>query len=234
MMKVGMAWFYRTATLAAMRHGRLVPALAVVGALVVPAVAPAAVLQPLKECYVAATKEQREEVVLAGSGFTPGAALDVLLDGAPAGAAVADGSGAFGPLSVSAPYRRSGQRQFVVRVVERANPANAVEARSLVTALSTRLVPEPRLPREKVRWRGRGFTGDGKVYAHYVRRGKVRRTVSLGRPAGACGRLRVRRPQFPFRPRVGRWRVQLDQQRRWSPRPRSVYTFFTVRVRRAG
>ena len=122
----------------------------------------------------------------------------------------------------------------MARVAERGNPANAVEARAFVTALSTRLVPEPRLPRQKVSWRGRGFTADAKIYAHYVRRGKVRRTVSLGRPSGACGAFRVRRPQFPFRPRVGRWRVQIDQQRRWSPQPRSVYTFFTVRVRRAG
>ena len=233
-MKVGMWWFYRTATLAAMRHRRLAPALAVTGALVVPAAAPAAVLQPLQPCYVAATPEQRQEVLLAGSGFTPGAPLDITLDGTAAGETVADGSGAFGPVPVPAPYQRSGQREFAVRVAERADPAAAVEARALDTALATRLVPEPRRPRQRVSWRGRGFTADAKVYAHYVRRGKVRRTVSMGRPSGACGRLRAQRPQFPFRPRVGRWRVQLDQQRRYSPRPRSVYTFFTVRVRRAG
>ena len=72
------------------------------------------------------------------------------------------------------------------RVLAGADPAAAVEARALVTALATRLVPEPRRARQRVSWRGRGFTADAKVYAHYVRRGKVRRTVSMGRPSGAC------------------------------------------------
>jgi len=235
-MKVGMAWFYRTTTLPAMRPALHALALVLAGALIAPVAAGGATLQPLKPCYVSVSKDEREQVVLAGSMFTPGAVLDILLDGEKVAEAVADANGAFGPQAILAPHqpRRDGVRAFDVAVVERANPANRVDARSLVTPLAASLRPTPRRPGEKVTWRGRGFTGKGKVYAHYVRKGRHRRTVALTRPSGPCGFFRTRARQFPFKPKVGRWVVRLDQQRRWTRRPRGIFWEFEVFVRRAG
>jgi hypothetical protein len=87
--------------------------------------------------------------------------------------------------------------------------------------------------RDRVRFRGRGFTAAAPVYAHYVFAGRSRRTVRLGMPTGACGQFSVRRRQFPFRrtPRVGVWTIQFDQQERYDPRA-AVRFPLTVKVRR--
>jgi hypothetical protein len=229
-----MAWLYRTSTFAAMRHGRLAAAVAAAGVLSAPAAAPAATLEPLKPCYVSATKAQREQVALAGSGFTPGAVLDVALDGKVVGTATADASGALGGQAVRAPFVARGSRAFRVTVAERDDPSSAVELRARVTALVAELVPAPRLPRQRVRWRGRGFTGTGPLFVHYVRKGRHHRTVRLGRASGPCGAFAVEARQFPFRPGTGRWVVRIDQQRRYAQVPRGIFWAFDIRVRRAG
>jgi hypothetical protein len=69
-----------------------------------------------------------------------------------------------------------------------------------------------------VRFRGRGFTGPGAVYAHYVFKGVSHKTVRLAGPQGACGSFARRIRQFPFRarPKVGTWTIQFDQQRHYT------------------
>jgi hypothetical protein len=228
-----MAWLYRTSTFAAMRHGRLAAATIAAGVLSAPAAAPAATLEPLKPCYVSATKTQRERVAVAGSGFTPGAVLDVALDGRVVGTATADAAGALGPQAVQAPFVARGSRTFGLTVAERGDPSSAVEVRARVTALVAELVPTPHLPRQRVRWRGRGFTGPGALYVHYVHKGRHHRTVRLGRPSGPCGAFAVKARQFPFRPRTGRWVVRIDQQQRYAKVPRGIFWAFDIRVRRA-
>src|SRR5688572_23625990 len=97
MMKVGMERLYRTATLHAMLRSptRALAALAAVAAL--PAAAQAATLQPIKPCYVSVTKEETEKVVVAGSGFTPHARVDISIDGNVRAAPIAGADGTLGP-----------------------------------------------------------------------------------------------------------------------------------------
>jgi hypothetical protein len=85
-----------------------------------------------------------------------------------------------------------------------------------------------------VRFRGRGFTAQRPIWGHYVLRGHVRKTVRFARrPASACGTFSVRRRQIPLRdPPPGRWTLQVDQQRRWSRRPSSVFVPITITVER--
>jgi hypothetical protein len=196
--------------------------------------AAAPTLEPLKPCYVSAgeAEERREGVVLRGTGFTPNAALDVYIDGV---LVLSGQSDIVGDLNatVKAPFQRTGEREFAVTVLEHDNPVNAAGSLSRVTALGVTLRPREARPSRRVRFRGRGFTGPGPVYAHYVYGGKVRRTVRLSRAAaGPCGTFDVRRRQIPIRrPRTGDWTLQIDQQRRYSAEPVTNWVRLLIRLR---
>ena len=203
---------------------------AVVAALLVPQAAQAAALDPLGPCYRSVDSETREAVPIHGTGFTPGQTVTVLIDGVVVREGVfADMDGAVTG-SVQAPYRASGDGPFTVTVTEDNQPGNTASATSRVTALAARLKPRTTGPRKQVRFIGRGFTEGTSVYAHYVRAGKHRRTVRLGAPQGPCGRIDVRRRQFPFNPAVGRWTLQIDNQPVYSAEPLSVFVRLAITV----
>jgi hypothetical protein len=207
--------------------------LAAVAALAVPPAARAAVLQPLKPCYVSVDADTREPVTVAGSGFTPGALVDVTIDGQMVDSGVVAQPDGTIRGSVRAPAQPRGQRQFTLTVAEEGRPANTVQATSLVTALAVRMVPREARPSQRVRFFGRGFTGGRPVFGHYVYHGDLRKTVRFGRPHGPCGRFRVKRRQIPIaHPRRGRWTLQVDTQRTYSPTPLSVLVRLAITVRR--
>ena len=83
-----------------------------------------------------------------------------------------------------------------------------------------------------MRFIGRGFTDGTSVYAHYVRKGRHRKTVRLGAAAGPCGRFDVKRRQIPFKPAVGRWTLQVDKQADYSAEPLSVFVRLAITVSR--
>jgi hypothetical protein len=194
-------------------------------------------------CYVSVAPEaaQRELVDVRAHGFPARAPVDVLVDAA---AADVSGDGVADPVnadaqgrvvvSVRAPYQPSGQRRFSITVTERADRDNTVAATPLVTALAFELRPAQAPPSRRVRFVGRGFTESGSVWGHYVFGGKVRRTVRIARhPASACGTFSVRRRQIPIvRPHTGRWTLQVDQQRRYSTAPRTVFFRLEITVER--
>lgn len=203
--------------------------------LAAPAGAGAATLAPLKRCYVTVAPEaaQREAVDVAGTGFTPNAVVDVAVDGRVERTVQADPAGALPAVILQAPYQRRGQRPFSVTATERGNPANSASATSLVTALALQLRPRRARPDRRIRFRGRGFTGPGRVWAHYLYGGKVRKTVRLARRPGVCGTFSVRRRQIPVRRvRTGSWTLQVDQRRAYDPSPASVWVRLTIRVQR--
>ena len=86
-------------------------------------------------------------------------------------------------------------------------------------------------PRRRTTFSFRGFEAAGPVvYAHYLLRGKLVRTVRMGATRGACGDLTVRMPQFPFRPvRPGSYTVVFDGARRW-PNPTEGVFWSRLRV----
>ena len=84
-----------------------------------------------------------------------------------------------------------------------------------------------------MRFIGRGFTEGTEVFAHYVRKGKLRKTVSLGAPQGPCGRIDGQAPPDPDQaPAVGRWTLQVDNQPIYSAEPVSVFVRLAITVRR--
>jgi hypothetical protein len=200
---------------------------AVIGAfstvLLVPAAAHAVpVLQPLKPCYVTAATsagQQSEGVAISATGFTPNSTVTLAIDGQPVSTNVgvdAAGNLTLDPQNVPAPFSASGSREFTVTLTENGNPANTVSATSSSTSLGVTLKPRRARPSKRIRFRGLGFTGKGPVYAHYVYKGKVRKTVRMARRKSPCGRWEARRPQIPVDdPKTGTWTVQFDQSKRY-------------------
>jgi hypothetical protein len=212
---------------------------AALAALAAPSAAFAApTLQPLKRCYVAAQPEQREPVLISGSGFTPLATIDIYVDeifqqpppntATPMATYAGEVTG-----SVSAPFIDSGQREFSLRLTERDTPQNSISATAKVTRLAVEQSPAKASTHDRVRFRGSGFTSLAPVYAHYVFAGKSRRTVRIGTPTGACGLFSVKRRQFPFKtsPRVGVWTIQFDQEVAYNPKA-MIRVPLTVKVRK--
>ena len=202
-------------------------------ALAAPQAAQAAVLGPLAPCYRSVDAGTRESVAVNAAGFTPGAVVIVSVDGVTVREdVVASGDGTIAG-SVPAPHQARGERPFTLTVTERDRPANTASTASRVTALSMRLKPRQASPSRRVRFLGRGFTDGDRIYAHYVRGGRLRRTVDLGAPKGPCGRLSVARRQIPVkRPKTGRWTLQVDNQAAYSPEPPSVFVRVAITVQR--
>jgi len=194
-------------------------------------------------CYVSVgpAPTQRQVVPVGAQGFTPFAPVDVLEDGAPADATddgqpdpfYADQAGAVSA-RLRVPFQPQGERPFTLTVSEHANQANTIGIASRVTALSVTLKPAKARPSRRVRFHGRGFVKAAPVWAHYLYKGTLRRTVQLvRRPSGACGVFTVKRRQIPVvRPGIGRWTLQVDQQRAYAAAPESVFVRITITVGR--
>jgi hypothetical protein len=202
-------------------------------ALAVPAApAAAATLEPLKPCYVAAGEApaQLENMVVKGSGFAPNLYVEVLVDGR---LILTTPTGTIGEFAgeIDVPYHAGGERPFTLTV--RDPLGNTATQQSRVTSLGASLRPREAPPSQRVRFSGRGFTAPAPVFAHYVFRDRVRKTVRLTREASACGAFKVRRSQIPVpRPKVGDWTLQIDQQRRYSAEPDSNWVRLLIRVRK--
>jgi hypothetical protein len=193
-------------------------------ALLVPTAAEAATIQPLKPCYVTANTPsgpQQEGVAIAAAGFTPNSTVNLAMDGQPVPGGEAlqtDPAGALtlAPEQVPAPFIDKGSREFSVTLTQTDNPANTVTATSRTTALGVTVKPRRARPSQRIRFKGSGFTGPKGVYAHYVYKGKVRKTVRMARKTSTCGGWSARRPQIPVGdPKPGTWTVQFDQSKRY-------------------
>jgi hypothetical protein len=184
---------------------------------------------PLDRCYVSADLHDTQPIHIEASNFGPNAMIDVFIDNLPqsvpvgAQPPVADAAGMLTG-DTPAPYQPTGQRSFALRLTQANDPTATVTATSKVTALEVSSSPANAATSAKVRFRGRGFIDPSNplnpIYAHYVLDGKVRATVTIGKPRFDCGQFSVRRPQFPMKhPKPGVWTIQFDQQKTYSPQP---------------
>jgi hypothetical protein len=201
------------------------------------AAAPAASATPflrnqLKPCYVSAQPAAREPVAIDAGGFGTYAPIDVTVDGVAQPSAQADANGDLRG-QVQAPWVPAGERPFTLQLAERGNPANVLTLTPQVTALSVTLAPARAKPSRRVRFSGRGFTEDRPVFAHYLFRGRLRKTVRLARPQGPCGTFSRRARQIPLhRPHTGQWTVDFDQRRRYAGVVPPVRDRLIITVRR--
>ena len=203
-----------------------------------PATAQAAALAPLKPCYISVTQPTGSKITepldLAGNGFTAGSLVDVSFDGRLDRTIQADAAGNLPPQILQSPYQAKGQGTFTLTAAERGNPANTVALPSRTTALTLKLKPKRARPSTRIRFKGAGFTAQKAVWAHYLYKGKVRKTVRLvKRIKNPCGTFSVKRKQIPIkRPKLGVWRLQVDQQKRYSRAPDGVNVRADIKVQK--
>jgi hypothetical protein len=222
-----------------MNHPTIAVTGALLAALVLPAAASAAQLdQPLAPCYATTLDSTGspigEAFVLPASGFTPNSLVDIAVDGTVVDEGVlTDANGALpGTTQYAAPYVPSGQRSFTVTITEQGNPANVVTATAKTTALGVSVKPQQAKPSTKVRWKGRGFTAsNGPIYAHYVYKGKSRKTVRMAAKPGLCGTFSHKSPQIPVAsPGLGKWLVRFDQHKKYAPNLRGTFVTLTIKI----
>lgn len=202
--------------------------------------ADAAEVRVNRACYADPT-DRSDTVQLSGTGFTPNAAYQVVLDGQPltggSGRIDANGnmSGKFVAPSVGTVSRIAKQHAFRLSVQEGANqPVTTFTVSKLFASFK----PETGNPSTlRVRFSLYGFRlqGDANppVYVHYVGpSGKLARTVRLGTAAQACGFLRTKqRRLFPFSARRGKWKLQFDTRKGYTKgTKRSSFLFYTAGV----
>jgi hypothetical protein len=234
----GEAAFYPIAGYSARMSAR-VPAVtgALLIALLVPGSAQAVTIDPLMPCYVTAgtaAAPQAEGIAIRAAGFSPNALVDLAVDGRLAGDDLqADGAGNLNlPSTVPAPFIAEGMREFTVTLTQIDNPANTVTATARTTALDVSVRPRRARPSQRIRFKGSGFTAPKPVYAHYVFKNKVRKTVRLARKTSVCGDWSARRPQIPLkRVKPGLWAVQFDQSKRYIDATKPGSTLDSVFVR---
>lgn len=203
--------------------------------------ASAAEIRVNRSCFADPT-DREDTVTVRGSGFAPNAPYQVILDGEPlkGGSGRTDGdgrmSGRFVAPGVGTVSRIARQHKFDLRVRQGSlQPAVYFTVSRLFASFS----PARGNPRKlKVRFSAYGFSLLGQkrppIYVHYVSpRGKLARTVRLGRGTGACGFRRTgKRRLFAFDPIRGSWRLQFDTRRRYREgTARSSFLFYALRVR---
>jgi hypothetical protein len=193
-------------------------------------------MAPLKPCYVSNgdLASEREAIAVHATGFAPLAALTLQIDGE----TVATGqSGAFGEANanVPAPFEGRNEHIFTLAVIENQNPSHVVTATASVTNLAVTLKPRVAAPSRKVRFSGRGFTAAAPIYGHYVFGGKVRKTIRFARrPGTACGTFHAHRRQIPLKsPALGKWILQVDQQRRYAAVPNTAAQRVIIHVQKS-
>ena len=185
--------------------------------------ATAATVADLEPCYVSAGQgeDEREQIVISGADFTQESTVDVLFDGVLMGSAPTGSIGEF-EIRFPVPFQLKGERRVVVTVRDAVTQVDKV---TRVTNLAMQVIPREATPSRRVRIRGRGFTQAAPVFAHYVFGGKEQKTVRLARRSTSpCGTFSAKRRLIPIDgARNGRWIMQVDQKRAYSPEPDPVW-----------
>jgi hypothetical protein len=73
--------------------------------------------------------------------------------------------------------------------------------------------PKASTPGARVKHIARGFTPGNKVWAHFRHKHKTRATKQLGVAHGPCGIAKRKMRALPATPRIGTWRVVVDEHK---------------------
>jgi hypothetical protein len=192
-------------------------AFAFVTMLVAAPAASAASLTTDARCY-----QDRQEVVLNGTGYVPLSTITVTLNKAPLGSAAADANGSF-QRKFTTPRLPGGQREAIYNLIatDQVNTASTNYRSSKVFADFSPGAGNPRSLQVRFSVAGFGLArSQASVYLHYVFKstGQVRRTIRLGTARGTCGVIRQTklRRLFPFAPSRGTWILQFDTVKRYE------------------
>lgn len=170
-------------------------------------------ISPAKACYLTG-----EQITLTGSGYTPGRAVDVSLDGTSLGRISADAAGNIGATVKLGTMR--GAKSHALTAIDTASTANAATASFLGTTRRVTVKPRNARAGRRLTLRGYGFFGRANVFMHVRGPGGYRSDGRIAKPQGPCGTFAVRRRIVPPRARTGSYSVQFDGSKRFSKKTR--------------
>jgi hypothetical protein len=201
-------------------------ALATVGSAALAATAQAATLSiaPVKACYITG-----ESDALSGTGYTPGATVQLAVDGPDIFTLVADSAGNIGTNLQFG--QMNAVKSHTLTATDTTNPA-IVGSLAFVGTTHQVATPNRRIGGgKKFKLRGYGFINGPKAYMH-VRGHGIKTNTFLARPKAPCGTFSVRKRLVPAGAPVGKYRVQFDAKKRFSKRtqPRLVYELTVFRT----
>lgn len=190
------------------------------------AVTPASAVSPAtitvaKRCYVNRSESKRARMTVTGTGFTPGATVQITSsDGSVKRQTTAS---AIGTIAYTTPapdpsYTLPGKRTVTLTATD---ASTAVTATTPVTVapFDVGIKPSQAVPTARVTWYFAGFNSGKQVFGHYVHSSKQVALTRFGRASGACGVLRARARLYPGgHPRYGLYGLQFDDSRRYSQR----------------
>jgi hypothetical protein len=166
-------------------------------------------------------------VPIEGTGFTPGAELEVFTNGLLASLLDrphADTAGAFS-YELLTPMGEFGADHPAPLTVT--DTAGVSASTTFLMVYSSFTVPRSARARRPVRVELEGFTADAPVYLFAQRRGRIRGVRRLGVAAGPCGTLTTRTTLLPPRAQNGVWLLGAGS----SDDPRDVVYLHRVRKR---
>jgi hypothetical protein len=196
--------------------------LAICSSVVAVASAPAAAapaVHTAQRCY-----RVGQPVAVSGVGFAPSRAVDLSIDGVDFGQTATAATGGFSG-TITPGGLGAGQAQAVDSLLATDGTSSATTTFTVTRTAGARFIASRGNPAKLLApfevW---GFSMNGTrraVYVHYVSpSGGLRTTVALGTVSGQCGYLRTpKRRFFPFTPSAGRWVLQVDTRRGYTPRP---------------
>lgn len=217
---------------------RLVAPIVATGAVVVAAPASAApTLTVDRGCYT-----YRQPIHISGSGYQPGSAQTLSLDGTPLPISKNSGN-TFVPTSqgkvppnttIDAPppsAAKTSVRNYALTAASSPSGTPVTAATGFAVVHTNVDVNPPFITPGRVRYTALGFTYGPKLYVHYLkgRAGRHVATRLVGPVHGACGRLRKRVRMFIFRPvRPATYTLVFDNSPTYQASYRPDFSFQAV------
>jgi hypothetical protein len=190
-----------------------------------PAAAHAAEVKVDRACYPGTGAVP---VKVNAGGFTPGGTYTLLLNGGVTSSGSADAAGNINLELDAPPPPETGKRAYDAEYKLEIRQGSLIASTAFRTAqVFSDFNPGSGDPLKlRVRFSAFGFgvaTAPGaaqpEIFVHYVSpKGRLKKTISLGRGQGACGSIRSSKKLrlFPFKPSNGRWTLQFDTKRKYT------------------
>jgi hypothetical protein len=169
---------------------------------------------------------QNEIVPVAGTGFSPNAAVPITGAASPS-TGTTDATGGFQTTFLTPATTSFTPKVGTLTATDPVNPAITASTPFQYVLFGSNL-PLTGKPGASTLWRFAGFPG-ATIYGHYRFHGKTIRNYRFGKATGACGTLKANARRLPARSRPGTWILQIDGRQTYSSttRPR-VRTSFTI------
>jgi len=184
----------------------------------VPSAASAATVTSERACYL--NDGSATVAAIAATGFTPGAVVNVFVDGIAAGSGNADATGAVrGRIPVPELPSDVAEKEHDVTLNDGTTSASARFSTTRVQGDFSPTSGNPATLKVSFSAFGMNLLKPSTVYVHYVRpNGKLKQTISLGKAKGACGHIpsTKKRKIFGFKAEHGTWILQFDTSKKYK------------------